>query len=306
MKSASAYDLNLDLIDFPKIGNYLHDHLAGPTNRCSSKDRLLEILTKVPKQRDLRDMYCLHPKKTQTINAPIKINKKLSDLKQKFILFLEKQNLEHKIKEQLKKKIRKITSSARYCDGEGIQYHTLNNHISGCMDEKEDPLLVEFILSHELAHSLDPCSYHFGPSDFSYNPLNWGPVLKFSDPMNWNQSLDEFPFKKYMMKQHSEILSAKVNFAQGQNPEVCTHIKSNEFFADTIAAEVLNLSQIDQEDKIKIIKGFCPTKIDKVTYILDQSQTEEASVKTEKVWSDEDNAIHLSFNIRARQILNYK
>lgn len=260
---------------------------------------------------DLRNVYCTDGIDTTVSKAHInseriQLKNQFQLLQKKLIKFVVEFQIVSLIQTQIIKRINAIKFNVKYCSLAGVSYNPLANEVKGCITPSQsDPILTVFILAHELAHSIDLCSYHVGPSDFSYQPLNWGKILRFSDPNNVEKSFGEYPFTSIIEQQPSEIKNHSLNMLSSKNiPKICQRQKSDELFADTVAFKMLNGAQYYQNEIETILNGFCPKKIPSMTFYLKSKESKKIEGEGRFIWSDEANSMHIDFNNRANNILN--
>lgn len=278
---------------------------------------LFKVSAVTASESDLREIYCsqLH-EQSLVSKSKLDIAAKSQQIKQALIQYVADSDINHSTAQQLIKRINSIQVHLKYCQANGVSYNPITNKVSGCIRPAQTaPILTKFIIAHELAHSIDMCSFHVGVSDFSYHPLNWGKKLRYSNPDNFESSLKEYPFSKIIENQPEAIKNFSLNLIDSQGiPKVCQRKKSDELFADFIAFKILNGRQFHTSQIDTILREFCPTKIPVKTIRLNlntlnkdeenQSHVVPIYEKEKLEWSDSHNSLHLDFNSRASQLLH--
>lgn len=259
-----------------EISSAVKDDLKNCLDQLSSvnktKGNYCEAnVEKVPTEKEM-EALCNKPDKTakNLIASDLqRLSVESEEFKKYLIDMIKKESLDKAKEEALEKRIKAITVNLQICKDSTIHYDILDNNITGCLANNdltyEQALLM---MTHELSHSVDPCSYHGGQSEKSYNPLNFGKVLKYSKPMNYEQSLKEYPFGSMVTCQPARIKEMTL-MNQVSEPgwsALCAKFLSLEYFADEVGFKIFNQWTRNQPKALqdKILKQvphiFCPSK----------------------------------------------
>jgi hypothetical protein len=222
----------------------------------------------------LVDAICAKPADTSEERAASESEvKSIADqVKQNYFSMLSASTeLDKDQKEALRQRLEKIPPiQIKFCDKGDINYDNLSNTFTGCFPQHSSPSQVAMILSHEYAHSIGPCAYHAG-----WSPSKWGfagRTLKYSEPMNFQKSLIEYPLRKFLTCQPAEILNLQLanQVSDSRWNSMCAHLKAEEFFADALGFAIFNKLEIENPSSFKKnVQAFCPGKgkVGKITEV---------------------------------------
>lgn len=182
------------------------------------------------------------------------------------ISLIEKLAFDESKRDALKARVQTALIKVNDCKDASIHYDAMINTVEGCLNSELEIEQSMFIMAHELSHTVDPCNYHAGESKVSYNPWKFGKVLKYTDPLNYEKSLNEFPLKKIVLCQPVKIrekILLNTSTSERFN-SLCGRPLSNEFFADQLGnylfKQWLRESKVASLEKaLQVVpKLFCP------------------------------------------------
>lgn len=220
------------------------------------------------------DVVCRNSSSPKSKLTSDDLNKMINEsvvLKKTLIGVVKRYKLFPRQLEALEKRINeiKIDISIADCKTTTARYDILTNSISGCIPSTGLSFEQAYlILTHEMAHSIDPCSYHAVKSEISFNPTNFGRILKYSKPMNYQQSLKEYPLAKLIACQPHHIQNQiLVNDVNDKAWNVfCARPLSVEYFADQVGGYMFRVwskkqsPEVQKKVKHSVASLFCPTR----------------------------------------------
>lgn len=204
------------------------------------------------------------------------------------------------IKKEMNTRLEKLSLTATICLPTTVHYDMQSNTLTGCIPPGVTDEQLTYLLGHELSHSIDPCSYHFGES--SKGSFGFGrKALSYSEPQNFEKSLSEYPFKKMISCMPADVREMTLmNKVDSKDWNVfCSRVHLNEFFADQMGLVLFNqiFSKRSSADEKNILATFpellCPSKGD--SYV---SETKNGVVTMIKTVGWMDSLTHPDFDIR--------
>jgi hypothetical protein len=239
-------------------------------NQNSSKQNNCIIKTE-PTEKNIElslEQLCSKKKTTKEYSLkPKEIVSMFKQMREQYFDYLQTtKDLNSEERQIITERLRLIPEpNINICDSSTLHYDNLKNKFDGCLSKNISPLQLGLIFSHEFGHTIGPCAFHAAWSPFKIK--KFGKALSYSEPMNYEKSLSEFPIKSLLQCQPKTNTAVQLMNSVGNKSwnVMCAKQKQEELFADLVGSFIYlkyikSQGNLTEGQFLELANTYCPSK----------------------------------------------